>query len=89
MENNRWVATDKEISPVFDFSNVDLLYYFSYVLAVSLAGILIAIAVAVIAKKWEIIKFWLFLKFGIKFKDKADMMKNIASLDYDAFLNYR
>ena len=57
-------------------------------LAISSAGILIAIAVAVIAKKWEIIKFWLFLKFGIKFKDKADVMENNADLDYDAFINY-
>ena len=45
--------------------------------------------IAVIAKKWELVKFWLFLKFGIEFKDKVEVVKNIASLDYDAFINYK
>ena len=43
---------------------------------------------AIIAKKWELIKFWLFLKFGIKFKDKTEAM-DIANFDYDAFINYK
>ena len=58
-------------------------------LAISSAGILIAVVVAIVAKKWELIKFWLFLKFGIKFKDKAETVENIGSLDYDAFINYK
>ena len=51
--------------------------------------IFIAIMVAVIAKKLELIKFWLFLRFRIKFKDKADVIQNIDNLDYDAFINYK
>ena len=43
----------------------------------------------IVAKKWSIIKFWLFLKFGIKFKDKAETVPNLAVLDYDAFVNYK
>ena len=58
------------------------------ILAISSAGVLLAVIVAVIAKKWELIKFWLFLKFGIKFKDKAEIM-DIDNLDYDAFINYK
>ena len=45
--------------------------------------------IAVVTKKWDLIKFWLFLKFGIKFKDKTDMVENLAELDYDAFINYK
>ena len=57
--------------------------------AIAIATILIAITAIVIGKKWEIIKFWLFLKYGIQFKDKTDTIKNIADIDYDAFINYK
>ena len=70
--------------PSFVFT-LPLIYTIS---AISSAGVFIAILVAVIAKKWELIKFWLFLKFGIKFKDKTEIM-GIDNLDYDAFINYK
>ena len=41
-----------------------------------------------IAKKWDLINFWLFLKFGIRFKEKTDNVE-MANLDYDAFINYK
>ena len=43
----------------------------------------------VLARKWDLIKFWLFLKFGIQFKDKTEMVENLAEIDYDAFINYK
>ena len=49
---------------------------------------MIVIAALIVARKWELIKFRLFLKYGIKFKDKTEMVKNIADLDYDVFVNY-
>ena len=57
--------------------------------AIVISGVLIAIIVAVIARKWELIKFWLFLWCGVKFKDKTEMVENIAEIDYDAFINYK
>ena len=56
---------------------------------IATTGVLLAIVVAITAKKWELIKFWLFLKFGIQFKDKSEMVENIAEIDYDAFVNYK
>ena len=50
---------------------------------------MIGITAIVIGKKWELIKFWLFLKYGIQFKDKTDKIENIAEIDYDAFINYK
>ena len=67
-------------------SNLTISYFH---VVISSAGMLFAIAAAIVAKKWELIKFCLFLKFGIKFKDKADMIQNIDNLDYDAFMNYK
>ena len=57
--------------------------------AIAITTIIIAITAIVIGKKWELIKFWLFLKYGIQFKDKTDKIKNIAEIDYDAFINYK
>ena len=62
--------------------------YLDIISVISSAGILIALIVALIAKKWELIKFWLFLKFGIKFKDKIEFV-DVDNLDYDAFINYK
>ena len=31
----------------------------------------------------------MFLKFGIQFKDKIEMVENVADIDYDAFINYK
>ena len=62
------------------------IYFFS---AIAITTIIIAIIAIVIGKKWELIKFWLFLKYGIQFKDKTDKIKNIAEIDYDAFINYK
>ena len=67
------------ITQIIPFRNVAYLYFFSYLFsAISSAVLFITIMVAVIAKKGELIKFWLFLKFGIKFKDNADVMRNIV-----------
>ena len=49
----------------------------------------IAVLAAVAVKNLEIIKFCLFLRCGIRFKDKTEMVENIADLDYDAFINYK
>ena len=73
----------------FILININLKIIYMLNLAISSTGIFIAVLVAVIAKKWELIKFWLFLKLGIKFKDKAEIVENITSLDYDAFINYK
>ena len=35
------------------------------------------------------IKFWMFVRFGYKFKDKDEPAENINDFDYDAFVNYR
>ena len=56
---------------------------------ITAAGVLVASLVALGIKKWDLIKFWLFLKFGIQFKDKTEMVENLDVLDYDAFINYK
>ena len=54
-----------------------------------MSGVVVFSIIAVVIKKWELIKFWMFLKFGIQFKDKTEMAENIAEIDYDAFINYK
>ena len=43
---------------------------------------------AVIIAKWKSIKFWMFLRFGVKFKEE-DEVEDLEKMDYDAFVNYR
>ena len=48
-----------------------------------------ALLIGLVIKNWELIKIWMFLKFGIEFKDKFEMVENVADIDYDAFINYK
>ena len=60
-----------------------------FVSVITTTSLLIVVAIAVVAKKRDLIKFWLFLKFGIQFKDKTEMVENLSDIDYDAFINYK
>ncbi len=45
------------------------------------------IGVVVINRKWEAIKFWLFMHNGVLLRD--DEPENIDDLEFDAFVIYR
>ena len=53
-----------------------------------LVGVLAVVIVAV-TKNWDVIKFWIFLRCGVRFKDKVEMVEDISEIDYDAFINYK
>ena len=46
------------------------------------------VATIIIVRKLEAIKFRLFVRFGIQFKDKDEMHENLQNMDYDGFVNY-
>ena len=55
-----------------------------------ISSILVFLLVLVIIwLKRKAIKFWIFVRFGYKFKDKDEPVENIKDFDYDAFVNYR
>ena len=49
--------------------------------------LILNVPVAIIFAKWQTIKFWMFVQFGIKFKDK-DEVEDLKKMDYDGFVNY-
>ena len=50
--------------------------------------LVLLIPIIILCRKWEAIKFWMFIQFGFKFKDKDEKMENLKDMDYDAFVNY-
>ena len=55
-----------------------------------ISSILVLILVVfIIWLKRKAIRFWIFVRFGIKFKDKDEPVEDLATMDYDAFVNYR
>ena len=51
--------------------------------------LVLVLVVVIIWLKRRAIKFWIFVRFGYKFKDKDELVENINDFDYDAFVNYR
>ena len=49
--------------------------------------LILNVPIAIILAKWQTIKFWMFIQFGIKFKDK-DEVEDLEKMDYDGFVNY-
>ena len=49
---------------------------------------LLLVPTLILVRKWEAIGFWMFVKFGIQFKDKDEMNENLQNVDYDGFVNY-
>ncbi len=47
----------------------------------------LVIVVIVINQKWEAIKFFLFMNYGVLLKD--DEPENLDELEFDAFVAYR
>ena len=50
--------------------------------------IVILLGIVFIWSKRKAIRFWIFVRFDIKFKDKDEPVENINDFDYDAFVNY-
>ena len=49
--------------------------------------LILNVPIAIILAKWQTIKFWMFVRFGIKFKDE-DEVEDLKKMDYDGFVNY-
>ena len=49
----------------------------------------LVLVLVIIWSNRKAIKFWIFVRFSYKFKDKDEPVENINDFDYDAFVNYR
>ena len=61
---------------------------FSSLIFSAIIVLVLLIPLAIICRKWEAIKFWMFIQFGFQFKDKNEVVEKIEQMDYDAFVNY-
>ena len=60
-----------------------------WVILIILIILVLILILVIIWLKRRAIKFWMFIRFGYKFKDKDEPVENINDFDYDAFVNYR
>ena len=59
-----------------------------WVILIILIIIVLILLVVIIWSNRKAIKFWIFVRFGIKFKDE-DEVEDLEKMKYDAFVNYR
>ena len=57
------------------------------IITISLIAVVIITVIIVINRKWETIKFYLFIRFNILVND--DGPENLDEMDFDAFVTYR
>ena len=57
------------------------------IIVIALTTVIIIIAIVIINRKWETIKFCMFIQYGILPND--DGPENLDEMDFDAFVTYR
>ena len=57
------------------------------IITISLVAVIILIVIIVINRKWEAIKFFMFMHFDILPND--DGPENLDQMEFDAFVTYR
>ena len=54
---------------------------------IALGAVVIIVVVIILTRKWEAIRFYLFMHFNILIKDNH--VENINDMDFDAYVAYR
>ena len=52
-------------------------------------GLTITITLVIVARRWNALKFYMFIRFGFRFRDREERQENLEQMDYDAFINYK
>ena len=57
------------------------------IIVITLTAVIIVIAIVIINRKWETIKFFMFMHFDILPND--DGPENLDEMDFDAYITYK
>ena len=57
------------------------------IIVIVITAVIIVIAIVIINRKWETIKFFMFMRYGMVPND--DGPENLDEMDFDTFVTYR